>query len=184
MRSPMSRILLVIMVLSIPASAEIEKTAVPTDKGIQLYWWPKLKAVAGWHQDRKLSNSYGINAQAPDGYTFANAAAVIYAKADYKPRMPGTKSLEMLITGDKQNFRAKDPTVVISEVDPLKTGDGKSLRSFTFFPKEKKGDWEQVSYGEEGDFYLVFVVSSKTKEAFAKAVDAYKTFISQYKEKF
>ena len=72
--------------------------------------------------------------------------------------------------------------IVVSQSDPLVTGDGQILKSFTFFPKEK-GNWEQVLYGEEGDFYLIFTVSSRTKEGFTKALGIYKQFINQYKEK-
>ncbi len=96
--------------------------------------------------------------------------------------MQETKSLEMLINTDKQQFLSRDPNTLVSEVEPIKTGDGKILKSFTFFPKDK-GNWEQVSYGEEGDFYLIFTVSSRTKEGFTKVSGDYRKFINQYKEK-
>ncbi len=174
--------IVVLLVLSASAKAEIEKVAVPCEKGICLYWWPKLVAVEGWHHDWDHSYHYSVNAQAPDGYTFANAESVIYAKALYKPRIPKTTSLEMLIKGDKERFVSRDPNLVVSEVGPLVTGDGQILKSLTFFPKEN-GNWEQVSYGEEGEFYLIFTLSSRTKEGFTRTLNAYKKFISQYKEK-
>lgn len=176
-------ILVSIMTLTcINANAEIEKRSVPCKEGLCLFGSPKLVPVEGWHHELEASNAYGINAQAPDGYTFANAEMVIYARALYKPGIPNTKSVDMLIQDDKREFLARDPNIVIVEVEPLKTGDGQSLRSFTFFPKEK-GNWEQVSYGEEGDFYLVFSVSCNTKEGFTKALGSYSQFISKYREK-
>jgi hypothetical protein len=174
--------IVVLLVFSVSANAEIERIAVPCEQKICFYWWPKLSPVKGWHHEREYSYKYSANAQAPDGYTFANAESVIYAKALYKPRIPKTASLEMLIKDDKEEFLSRDPNIIISEVEPLKTGDGQTLRSFTFFPKEK-GNWEQVSYGEEGDFYLIFTVSSRTKEGFAKVIKDYRQFITQYKEK-
>jgi hypothetical protein len=172
--------IIVLLLFSATANAEIEKVAVPCEQKICFYWWPKLAAVKGWHHDREYSYHYSVNAQAPDGYTFANAESVIYAKALYKPRIPETKSLESLISNDRADFLSKDHDIIYSEDKSLKTGDGQILKSFTFSPK-KKGNWEQVSYGEEGDFYLIFTISSRTKEGFTKSLVDYKKFIEKYK---
>ena len=182
----MMRVLMSLIVVLIGSSgqaiAEIEKVALPCQQGFCFYWWPKLAAVEGWHHDREHSYRYSANAQAPDGYTFANAESVIYAKAFYKPRVPKTTSLEILIKEDQEQFLSRDPNITVSQVDSMVTGDGHVLKSFTFFPKEK-GNWEQVSYGEEADFYLIFTVSSRTKEGFQKTLDAYEKFIKRYTEK-
>ena len=173
---------LLFILLSVAANAEIEKKVVPCEQQkMCIYWWPKLAIIQGWHHERNFSYQYGFNAQAPDGFTFANAESVIYAKALYKPSIPETKSLEMLISKDKNDFISRDPNIIVSEVTSLKTGNGQNLKSFTFFP-QGKGNWEQVSYGEEGEFYLIFTVSSKSEEGFTKVLDTYKQFINQYKE--
>lgn len=169
-----------VLTVSASASARIKKTAIPCKTGMCLYWWPELTPVQGWHHDQGASLMYAISAEAPDGYTFSNAVAVIYAKATYKPRVPQTKSLEMLIENDKAEFLSRDPTVRITEMKRLRTGNGNVLRSYTFIP-EKKGNWEEVSYGEEGDFYLLFVISSRTKKGLEKGLGAYKEFINHYK---
>jgi hypothetical protein len=162
------------------AFAEMEKIAVQCDKNICFHWWPKLSTVSGWHHDRDHSVHYSFNAQAPDGKTFANAEAVIYANAPFKPRIAEVKTLQMLIENDQQQFRTDSPGVEILEVEPLLTGDGSTLRSFTYTPTIA-GNWEQVSYGEEGEFYLIFTVSSRSKQGFAEALTAYKKFINAYK---
>ena len=173
-------LLMFLFLFSAPAMAEIERTAMPCEEGLCLFWWPALPFVEGWHQDINHSRLYNINAQAPDGHTFADAETVIYARAIYKERIPETKSLEMLISNDKEDYLSKDPELMISEVAPQTTGSGQVLKSLTFFPKEK-GNWEQVAYGEEGDFYLAFVISSRTKKAFDQAIESYKQFIRLYK---
>ena len=173
-------VLLIFTFLPVNASAEIEKIALPCEKGICFYWWPKLPTVKGWHHDRDHSYIYSANAQAPDGFTFANAESVVYAKALYKPRIPETKSLDALISDDKKQFLSHDPNLIISETTPLTTADGHKLKSYTFFPKSK-GNWEQVSYCEEGDFYLIFTISSRSKEGYKKAISAYQQFIGSYK---
>ena len=164
------------------AGAEIEKNAVVCETGICLYWWPKLPELKGWHQDKDQSFNYGVNALAPDGTSFAKAEAVMYAVANYKPRMPEVKSIDALIANDKKEFLASDSGLTISECKDLTTGDGKKLRSLTFFPKST-GNWEQVSYGEEQDFYLIFTLSAHSKDSFYKAQDSYRELIARYKEK-
>jgi hypothetical protein len=170
----------ILLLVPLIAIAEIEKVGQVCEKGICLAWWPKLMPAKGWHQESDSSFANGVNIQVPDGFTFSNAETVIYAKASYKPRIPETTSLEMLIKDDKSEFLADDPSVSIVEVQPLKTAEGKILKSYTFFPKDK-GNWEQVSYGEEGDFYLTFTISSRSHSGFLKSVTVYEQYISQYK---
>jgi hypothetical protein len=167
---------------SASAYGEIEKIATPCQQGICLNWWPRLPPLAGWHHEREASLQYGSNALAPDGFTFASADVVIYARALYKPRVPETTSLEMLIAGDRKKFLAEDPTIVASEVAALTTADGQSLRSVTFFPKAK-GNWERVTYGEEGDFFLLFIISARSREAYGLKHADYESLISRYRAK-
>jgi hypothetical protein len=74
-----------------------------------------------------------VNALAPNGFTFANAESVMYAKAVHKPRQRDVKSLEMLIAKDRRNFLASIPDLVIEEIATLTTADGQKRRaSFTW----------------------------------------------------
>jgi hypothetical protein len=168
--------------LGITVQAEIEKVAVACDTGVCLYWWPKLPAVPGWHQDKQQSLNYGANALAPNGSSFVDAGAVMYAVAVDKPREPEAKSLAMFIAGDKSQFLSSDTKIIITEVGGLVNAGGNKLASFTFFPKSN-GNWEQVSYGEEGDFYLTFVLGARSKKAFDKAQTVYHDLIAHYKAK-
>jgi len=174
------RYLLVIFVLaSLQVQAEIYKLAIPSDSGMKFYWWPVLPDVAGWHHDRDHSVHYGANAQAPDGYTFANSETVIYATAVFKPRIPDIGSLKSFIENDQTKFK-NAVIVVVKETNTMLTSDGVELKSYTFFPADK-GNWEQVAYGEEGDYYLVFTISSRSKNGFEKSWSAYEQFVKNYK---
>jgi hypothetical protein len=177
-RSVLMGILLLAPLLALP---EIEKVGQPCEKGMCLAWWPKLEPTKGWHHERGPSFANGVNVQVPNGFTFSNAETVIYAKALYKPRTPETTSLEILIKGDKDEFLKHDSSIAITNVPPLKTKDGKALESYTFLPKAK-GNWEQVSYGEEGDFYLIFTISSRSRAGFLASLPVYEQYIAQYKE--
>ena len=168
--------------VSLAARAEIEKTVAPCDTGSCVYLWPKLPQIKGWHQDKNQSFNSGISAWAPNGHSFVTADVVIYAIATYKPTVPETKNLVNFIAADTSRFIISDPTISINEVSELVTGDGQKLRSFTFLP-ESKGSWEVVSYGEEGNYYLTFVLSARSKEGFEKAQAAYHQLIAGYRAK-
>lgn len=169
------------LVVSSTAQAEIEKIAISGEKGFSFYWWPKLAPVDGWHQDREHSFFYSANALAPDGFTFKNAETVMYARALFKPREPDIKSLEALIENDRKDFEANVPGVSIQEVAAHTSSDGKKFRSFTFFPTSE-GNWERVSYGEEGEFYLIFTISSRSLSGFKGAVGVYEKLITGYNQ--
>lgn len=162
--------------------AEIEKFAIPGEKGMSFYWWPKLPSVTGWQQDREYSFLYSLNALAPEGTSFANAETVMYARAVFKPRVPEIQSLGVLIENDKKDFVANVPGVTIREASEIHTADGRKLISLTYSPKDK-GNWERVSYLEEGEFYLIFTVSSRTQAGFNATSKAYEDLVSRYKEK-
>jgi hypothetical protein len=170
-----------LVLASSAAQAEIEKIAIPAETGFSFYWWPKLTPVAGWHHDREHSSFYSANALAPDGFTFKNAEVVMYAKAIYKPREPEVKSLDALIENDRKDFEANVPGVSIHEVAALSSSDGQKLRSFTFFPTSA-GNWERVSYGEEGEFYLIFTISARSLAGFNAAVGTYEKTIAGYNQ--
>ena len=175
-------IVLALTLLSVQASAEIEKTALNCKSKICFYWWPKLPAIKGWQQDRDGSYEMSANVLVPDGSTFADAETVMYAKAIYKPRMPDIASVEALIEDDKKQFLDSRPGMKILESKGLTTADGKVLRSFEYIP-DRQGDWERVSYGEEGDFYLIFTISSRSKTGYGKSIPVYEELIESYREK-
>jgi hypothetical protein len=165
--------------------AEIFKLAIPTDRGIELYWWPQLRAPEGWVHDEDTSRSAGSNIFVPNGQSFSEAPAVMYGRALYKPYIPETRSLDELISDDKRDFQKHFPGVSIQRLPDLKTGASRSLRRFSYSPFRSasvaQGSWEQTAYGEEGDFYLIFVVSAHTEAALRRALPAFYGLIANYK---
>jgi hypothetical protein len=180
----MRRALLLLSMAIFPAivGAEIFKLAVPTDQGVEFYWWPVLTPIEGWEHDEGASRAQGVNAYVPTGASFANAPAIIYARAMFKPRIPETKSLGQLIADDRVTFTTEFPGTAIAELVPIVDGDGKKLRCFSFIPS-KAGSWDLVAYGEEGEFYLIFTVSGHSKAALDHARGAFLKIISTYKER-
>ncbi|MBL0211959.1 MAG: hypothetical protein IPQ13_13775 [Holophagaceae bacterium] len=162
--------------------AEIEKTGVPSDTGINLYWWPKVSSPKGFEFQAEVSRRFGAKMFVQHGATFSNSESVIYAKAIYKPRMPEIKSLSALIDHDIAEFKGRDPKLKIVRAPFLPDGDGKLLQVLSFSPSGQ-GNWESVAYGEEGEFYLIFTISSQTSKGHEISFPAFKAMLQGYREK-
>jgi hypothetical protein len=173
------------------AKSAIVKTAkIDCQKSqICFYWWPKLPALPGWHTDTQANYSYGPNGMyslVPDKSDFNSADVIIYASATYKPQYgfknSTSKTLDAFIADEQRTFR-KDYRngLRVGEVKSLVTGDGRSLRSLTYFrPRDK--NWERVSYGEEGDYYLIFAISARSEKGYLAAQPTYENLIKAYKQ--
>jgi hypothetical protein len=170
----------VLFLLAATANAEIQKIATPTESGIQLQWWPKVRPPPGWHFDSGSSHHFGFNAIAPDGSTFSKAKTVMYANAQYKPRVPEAKSLAQLIDGDISDFHQAYPGMAVTVESPVLTADHKQLKLVTFAPSAG-GNWERVAYGEDAEFYLLFTVSSRTKDGLERAMPTFKAMVASYR---
>jgi hypothetical protein len=174
-----AKIVIFLIIISTSVCAEIEKVAIPGEDGFKFYWWPKLVPFKEWHHDRDASLHYQMNAMVPDGSTFGEAETVIYGKAIYKAREPELTSLDMLIERDRDDFLVNIPDISINESEPILISDGTKLQSFTFFP-QSKGNWEKVAYCDDGDYYLVFTISSRSEKGYKSAKQAYEKMVESY----
>lgn len=159
----------------------VEKIAVPTDQGLQLYWWPKVDPPKGFEFDQNASYANGVKMFVLRGRNFSNADTVIYAKAIYKPRAPETTSLKELLDQDTANVKEHDASIKVSPSAAILDGDRKQLPVLMFSPSNQ-GNWELVVYGEEGDYYLLFTISSRTRKGYEQALPAFKAMIASYHE--
>lgn len=159
--------------------AEIEKLAIPSPTGIQTYWWPKLPKVEGWEHNREASINYSSNFQLPVGETLNEAETVIYARAIYKPKQPEIESIEQLIDEDKKKFFERDPNMRIVELPNERAKNETLFRVFELTPEEGR-NWEIVSFADEEDFYLIFVVSSRSQQGLEKSMPKYLSFLRNY----
>jgi hypothetical protein len=169
-----------VLMMSSTTFGDMEKVAIPSDRGFSLHWWPKLPKVPGWFHDREASLQLGVNALVPDASTFVNAETVMYGKAVYKAREPDTKTPGGIVELDKRRFAAHSPGVVLKAAPSLTTADSKRLESFTFFPTST-GNWERVAYGEEDEYYLVFAVSSRSLRGYNASAKSYEGMVGSYK---
>jgi hypothetical protein len=166
---------------SVAALAGIEKIALPTDAGLKLMWWPKVAPPKGWHFDQGSSYNYSFNAMAPDGSTFSKAETVMYAKADYKPRLPDTTTLQAFVNDDEAYFKNETPKIIIVHEPTLYIGQKLRCQFLYYHPAAANpGNWEKVAYCEDGAYFLTFVVSSRTRAGLQAAIPAFRSMLSSY----
>lgn len=165
-------------------SAEVEKfVQTECKQALCFYWWPKLPALSGWHHEAEPSVENTSNILVPDGADFASAEAIMYARAFYKPQSPST-SVSDLMARDRKDTAAALPGTIIADAAALKSGDGETLPSQTFYPPaEGQGSWERLAYHEEGDFYLLFTISANSKAGLQASMKDFERLIAAYKAK-
>ncbi len=136
----MKSILFITLLIPSLVNAEIHREAQICEESgkICFFWWPKLPEVKDWNQDMKYSYHYRMNTQVPVNYTFENAEAVIYAKAEYQEASSPGETLEKFIAFSQNQFISGAP----SELKVTKTGEliskGKhKFLSYSFFSKKR-----------------------------------------------
>ena len=165
--------------VAVSAAAEVEKIATACDDRLCFHWWPKVQPPVGWKQDREQSFRYNFNALAPSGSTFAQAETVMYANAVFKPRVPEASSLASFVEQDQAKFAAAG--FGIRPDAPLRIASGKTAASWRLEPKPN-GQWERIFYFEEGEYYMVFVISSRTSAGLQANMASFEALVAGYSQ--
>lgn len=177
----MNYLLTLLILISTALSAEPLKPFIPAEPTMQGFWWPVYIDASGAQQESFYGLPLGDYPTAADGALLSDIETIIYARALYKPRTPRIKSLGELVEAEKRQFRARNPEVEISAIEPVQAADGETLTSYTYFPR-KSGTWERVTYSEEGDFYLLFTIRSQSKLRYQQDLESYLTYIRKYRK--
>ena len=160
------------------AWAETEGFAYPCGASTCFWRRPIVNPPPGWVRDEDAGAHFKFNAFARKGEEFVDADAVLYANAVYRKNAAPT--LAQQIAQDKERLLKADPRSKIAETRSAQNADGKRLATFSFTPSQKDDSWETVAYDEEGDYYLRFVLSGRTREAHDKALEAFTEFVRGY----
>ena len=163
------------------AHAVIEHVVIDTPKGKVERWWPKVQAPKGWHHDRGNSLNYHMNAFAPVGESFASAEAVMYGRAIRTSSDSNLRNLGEFMARERASFLKRSPNYEIRDDKPIVTRSGLSLKTRLFIPKDGQGNWERVAYGEENDYYVIFVASARSKKALDGMAEPFLQMVRQYR---
>ena len=174
-------LLVFLLACSGAVEADSANLATPADAGFQLPTGPEVQPPAGWHVDPGSSRQLGAAALVPDGSTFARPGTVMYAKVVSKTHVPEPgKSLARSIDEDIANFHEAYPGVEVIIEEPVLTADRQPLRTVTY-ASSTGGTWERVAYAENAGSYLLFVVSSRTRDGLDRAMPAFTAMVASYR---
>jgi hypothetical protein len=163
----------------LPAQAGLEPVVGECDGTTCLWHEPAVHAPKGWEFKEVASSHYHARAFAPAGSNFANATAVMYAKAVPKEGQPAT--LAGFMAQDIASYRGKDAKLKVTTGLAYPDGDGHPLQAVQIIPGAGSGmQWQTVAYGEEGAFYLVFALSASGIAEHDAAVAAFRQMLASY----
>jgi hypothetical protein len=138
-----------------------------------------IEAPKGWVLDTRSGVPDGLQAVFyPRGSSWSESPTVMYAAWASKKK-EGVTTLQQIIDKDLTNFKKENPSMVITESRPLKTGDGKKAL-VRLFKGDQGGNFEAVAYVDEKAGVAVLVLTSPEQAAFTKAVPAFEKLVSSY----
>lgn len=169
---------LALVALPLPSNAEIERRAYRTDTGLKLMWWPKLQIPKGWVRDEAASRNMELNILVPKGKPFENAPTVICGRAINDPSRKVFRDLNSFVSSDIAEIRKEKPGVKVQELAPVKTKGGVKLRVFSFVTPQA---YERVAFGEEGNFWLVFTITSQSAAGLKRELPRFSDVLKRYR---
>ena len=138
-----------------------------------------IEAPTGWVLDTRSGVPDGLHAVFyPRGSSWSKSPTVMYAAWASKKK-EGVSTLQQMIDKDVADFKKENPSMVITESRPLKTGDGKTA-VVRLFKGGQEGNFEAVAYVGEKAGVTVLVLASHNQVAFNKAIPAFEKLVSSY----
>lgn len=178
-----SRILLLAAALTLATGPRAEIVVIPVEApqgGRAERWWPNVTPPKGWRHDRDHSLNYNLNALSPEGESFASAETVIYARAVRKATDATVNTVPKLMARERQTILKRTPNYEVKAGKALLSRDGQRLQVVNFTPRGD-GNWERVAYGEEADYWLLFVLSARSKKSFDAAAKPFEGMVWKYR---
>jgi hypothetical protein len=137
-----------------------------------------VKAPEGWVLDGESGARQGLAAVFyPKGSSWKDGAAVMYVNTACRC---GVKSLEEFVEGDVKRFREGSPSLKVADGPALKPGGGQRVL-VKRFSGDGNGNVESVAYVEEGEEFLLFVLTARTQKDFDASASAFDQLVSSYR---
>ena len=160
------------------AQAETEGFAYQCE-GKTCFWRrPIVNPPSGWIRDEESGHHFKFNAFVRKGEVFVDSNAVMYALAIYKKNASPTLAEHMNV--NRQAHLKEHRDAKVADGTPVQNADGKRLVTLRYTPGSPEGDWQTVAYDEEGDYYLVFVLTARNKQAHDRTLPALTQLVRGY----
>jgi len=109
----------------------------------------------------------------PEGTPWAKAPGVMYVTVSGK----NSFSLEQFAEDELTRFRIESPALQVQVIEPVALPN-KSLALVRQLTGDQFGNHEIIAYADAGSVYLIFVLSSRTQEAFDRLLPSFREFVS------
>jgi len=137
-----------------------------------------LKEPNGWTMDIETARSQGLQVVLyPDGSSWKNAAAVMYARVIDKDEDQST--IDKVISNDVADFMKLSKESTVSDSPPLETRDKSKSISKVFYDAANK-NYETVTFIDGSKVVVILALSSRQKTEYDKALPAFKALVGSY----
>jgi hypothetical protein len=137
-----------------------------------------LKEPQGWKLDSSAGKSDGVDAVIyRDGQSWRDGTAVMYVRVIYKNRHK--KTIEDVIRGDANEFKAANSNSTVSVMPSLTTRDKKEAMLRHFYDAQNKNE-EAVAYIDEPCVVVIIVLTSRTKQEYSESLRAFHDLTASY----
>jgi hypothetical protein len=164
--------LVLLAALAAKAEAEVEKFMQIEGNQLHPYFRLKFTPPAGWVQDAKATQEYGVPMYIPQGTNFGNAPALMYIKVAYNS---DKRSMEKFIEVAHERWLNSVSDSKIDKLANEKRMNGLAdFQIYHFFnPSKPQQAYEMMAYGEDKDkdgnsYFLMISLTAATQ----KAIDA------------
>lgn len=156
-----------------------------SDESDCTYLRPKLQELKGWHIDEAESALNLGNVLVPDGSTAKTAKVSITVRARAKDRLEArANNVAEYMKVDAETMEQMWPGTIAADAPALKSGDGKMLPARTYAPVAGNQNWFDLkAYDQDGDQFLEFTLSGKTKADLDSGVNDFKRLVASFKVK-
>jgi hypothetical protein len=137
-----------------------------------------LKEPKGWKMDIETAKPQGLLVVLyPDGSSWKNAVAVMYARVIYKDEVQST--IDKVISNDVADFLKLSKDSTVSDSPPLETRDKSKSISKVFYDAANK-NYETVTFIEDSKVVVILALSSRQRAEYDKALPAFKALVGSY----
>lgn len=171
------------LLCSAPARSEIEKLLMPCANKICPFFRASVTAPDGWVEDKEATNYFKAVFILPNGMSFDDAPAKIYAVAVSNREK---KPISVFLPNAIKDWKSRSKDAKITRLDDLpRAGKPAFIRHQFEAPRLKEQGFELQAVTTDGDkdgndFIVTITVSANSRDALKKAEPAYRAILEKY----
>jgi hypothetical protein len=171
------------LICAAPARSEIEKLLLPCEGKICPFFRASVTAPDGWVEDKEATNYFKAVFMLPNGKSFDDAPAKIYAIAVFNREK---KPISVFLPDMFRDWKSRSKDAKVTRLDDLpRAGKPAFIRHQFEAPRLKEQGFELQSVTTDADkdgneFIVTITVSANSRGALKKAEPAYRAILEKY----